>query len=133
MVWPLEWQLFTFWHNRLSVKLNSMNIEKKIDYTHIKVDEKTFSEFYSAYKKMETQLSAEHIIIEFSDNLNSTNEEISLFLNVSKLHQKQKTSFVIVSSSADIDEFPEDFNIVPTLGEAEDVLEMEAIERDLGF
>jgi len=110
-----------------------MNIEKKIDYTHIKVDEKTFSKFYSAYKKMETQLSAEHIIIEFSDNLNSTNEEISLFLNVSKLHQKQKTSFVIVSSSADIDEFPEDFNIVPTLGEAEDVLEMEAIERDLGF
>lgn len=110
-----------------------MKVEKKADYTHITVDEKSFSEFYSAYKKMEKQLSAEHIIIEFSDNLNSTNEEISLFLKVWKLHQKQKTSFVIVSSSADVDDFPEDFNIVPTLGEAEDVIEMEAIERDLGF
>lgn len=110
-----------------------MKVEKKADYTHITVDEKSFSEFYSAYEKIEKQVSADHIIIEFSDNLNSTNEEISLFLKVSKLHQKQKTSFVIVSSSADVDDFPEDFNIVPTLGEAEDVIEMEAIERDLGF
>jgi hypothetical protein len=42
-------------------------------------------------------------------------------------------SFVMVKPNIDIDDFPETLNIVPTLQEAEDVLEMEAIERDLGF
>jgi hypothetical protein len=32
-----------------------------------------------------------------------------------------------------VDDFPETFNIVPTLVEAEDVIEMENIQRDLGF
>ena len=32
-----------------------------------------------------------------------------------------------------MDDFPDNFNIVPTLQEAEDVIEMENIERDLGF
>jgi hypothetical protein len=32
-----------------------------------------------------------------------------------------------------MDDFPENFNIVPTLTEAEDVLEMESMERELGF
>ena len=32
-----------------------------------------------------------------------------------------------------MDDFPEYFNIVPTLIEAEDIIEMEAMERELGF
>ena len=32
-----------------------------------------------------------------------------------------------------MDDFPEDFNIVPTLIEAEDIIEMENMERELGF
>ena len=35
--------------------------------------------------------------------------------------------------NVDADDFPETFNIVPTLQEAKDVLEMEEIERELGF
>jgi hypothetical protein len=31
------------------------------------------------------------------------------------------------------DDFPENFNIVPTLIEAEDILEMENMERELGL
>ena len=31
------------------------------------------------------------------------------------------------------DKIPDELNVVPTLIEAEDLLEMEAIERDLGF
>jgi len=40
---------------------------------------------------------------------------------------------VLVNSGTDVNSFPENFNIVPTLQEAEDILEMEAIERELGF
>ena len=40
---------------------------------------------------------------------------------------------MLVNSDANVSSFPENFNIVPTLQEAEDILEMEAIERELGF
>jgi len=43
------------------------------------------------------------------------------------------TSFVMVYNTINIDDFPENFNIVPTLIEAEDIIEMEAMERELGF
>ena len=42
-------------------------------------------------------------------------------------------SFVTIKPSINIDDFPENINIVPTLQEAEDMIEMESIERDLGF
>lgn len=55
------------------------------------------------------------------------------FLKTSNLHRKTKQSFVIVNDSIDIDEVPYEMVVVPTLQEAEDIVEMEEIERDLGF
>jgi len=42
-------------------------------------------------------------------------------------------SFVIVFNGINIDNIPEDIVVVPTLTEAKDIIEMENIERDLGF
>ena len=42
-------------------------------------------------------------------------------------------SRVLVVEAADLGKFPEECIAVPTLGEAEDLIEMERIERDLGF
>ncbi len=55
------------------------------------------------------------------------------FLKTSNLHRKTKQSFVIVNDAMDIDEIPFEMIVVPTLQEAEDIIEMEEIERDLGF
>ena len=55
------------------------------------------------------------------------------FLQISNLHRKSKQSFVIVNDGIDIDEVPFEMIVVPTLQEAEDIIEMEEIERDLGF
>jgi 6-phosphofructokinase len=52
---------------------------------------------------------------------------------LSKTHKKRKKSFVVVAEGVDYDEFPESLAVVPTLQEAHDVIEMEEIERDLGF
>ena len=38
-----------------------------------------------------------------------------------------------MSDKADLDEMPDEIVVVPTLQEAFDVIEMEDIERDLGF
>ncbi|HAV53877.1 MAG TPA: ribonuclease Z, partial [Aequorivita sp.] len=55
------------------------------------------------------------------------------FLKTSNLHRKTKQSFVIVNDAIDIDDVPFEMIVVPTLQEAGDIIEMEEIERDLGF
>lgn len=110
-----------------------MKIEKKSDYTLISSNENTFSDFYIAFVKSISDYIDEHLVIQISENLNSTIEEILLFLDIAQKQALKRKSFVVICKHIDIDAFPESFNIVPTLNEAEDVLEMEAIERDLGF
>lgn len=55
------------------------------------------------------------------------------FLKVSDHHRKNKNSFVIVNDTIMIDEVPEELAVVPTLQEAEDFIQMEELERELGF
>ena len=55
------------------------------------------------------------------------------FLKTSNLHRKTKQSFVIVNDAIDVDDVPYEMIVVPTLREAGDIVEMEEIERDLGF
>jgi|SRR5690606_13367654 len=59
--------------------------------------------------------------------------QLLLFLKASNIHRKTKQSFVIVNNAIEIDEIPFEMIVVPTLQEAGDIVEMEEIERDLGF
>jgi hypothetical protein len=60
-------------------------------------------------------------------------EQIIEFLRLSNSHRKSKHSFVIVSDKVNLDEMPDEIVVVPTMQEAYDIIEMEEIERDLGF
>ena len=60
-------------------------------------------------------------------------EELLEFLKVSNIHRKTKHSFVFVNNAINPDVIPMEMTVVPTLREAEDIIEMEEIERDLGF
>lgn len=53
------------------------------------------------------------------------------FLQLSKTHRKAKKSFVLVTDKVAYDNLPDEINVVPTLQEAKDIIEMEEIERDL--
>ncbi|WP_339662399.1 hypothetical protein [uncultured Polaribacter sp.] len=108
-----------------------MIIEKKENYTLISSDENSFSEFILSFLKREKEFKKVHLVLLISDEINIKKEEFSLFLKSFK--KKKNTSFVIVSNNVNSDDVPENFNIVPTLTEAEDIIEMEAIERELGF
>jgi len=74
-----------------------------------------------------------HFIIDFSNRNNLNIQDILLLLTLSKSLRNNKISFVIISSNINLDNVPEDLVIVPSLTEAKDVIEMEKIERDLGF
>ena len=110
-----------------------MLIEKKPNYTLLISDEHKFSSFYNSFLEAEKSLKNEHIVIQISDNLNSTEKDFLVFLNIAEKRKENGTSFVVICSNIDVDSFPETFAIVPTLIEAEDIIEMEAMERELGF
>ena len=59
--------------------------------------------------------------------------DIVEFLQISNKHRKAKHSFVIVSNKIDLAETPDEIVVVPTIQEAYDIIEMEEMERDLGF
>ena len=56
---------------------------------------------------------------------------ISLFLNIANDKRENGTSFVLIITGINIDDVPDEINVVPTMIEAFDTLEMDAIERDL--
>lgn len=60
-------------------------------------------------------------------------DEIKSFLPLSKQHKKAKKSFVIVTSDFDYNAVPAKLTVVPSLLEAHDIIELDEIERDLGF
>ncbi|CAA0183250.1 conserved hypothetical protein [Tenacibaculum maritimum] len=110
-----------------------MKIEQKDNYILISPEENSFDVFFNLFKENHLRLKKDHLIIKLSDNFMIIKEDIFVFLKYAEQHQKNGTSFVVICSDVDADDFPETFNIVPTLVEAEDVLEMENIQRDLGF
>jgi hypothetical protein len=110
-----------------------MDINKTKKYTHIKPASNTIKDFFITFSNKFSQFNKEHLIIDFSEKINTKIEEINLFLNLSESHRNNSKSFVIISNGIDIDEIPDEIIVVPTFKEAIDVLEMDAIERDLGF
>ncbi|ALM47569.1 ribonuclease Z [Flavobacterium psychrophilum] len=87
--------------------------------------EKVTSE-YNTYKER-------NIILDVSQDKNIGLQDILSFLSLSNKHRKAKKSFVLVASDIDFNEVPDEMVVVPTLLEAHDIIEMEEIERDLGF
>lgn len=74
-----------------------------------------------------------HLIVNLSSIDKISLEEIIEFLRLSNKHRSDKKSFVVVSDKVDFDMMPDEIVVVPTLHEAYDIIEMEDIERDLGF
>ena len=74
-----------------------------------------------------------NIIIDVSLHKDLTLKGINSFLKLSKIHKKTKKSFVIVASAVDFNAVSDKLTLVPSIQEAHDIIDMEEIERDLGF
>lgn len=59
-------------------------------------------------------------------------KQVNSLLPLSKTHKKAKKSFVI-AANVDFNSVSDKLVLVPTILEAHDIIEMEEIERDLGF
>lgn len=109
-----------------------MEIKKTATYTLI-CCENSVQEFFDEFSKKYAQLAKEHIIIHFSEKINTEIKDLLLFLKISLKHRTNGFSFIIICNRITIDLVPDELNVVPTFTEALDMLEMDAIERDLGF
>ena len=110
-----------------------MKIDQNSKYTLLYADEENIKVFLEKLNNELDNLKKENIIVTFSDNFKRKKEDFLLFLDIAAHKKELGTSFVLVYKDIDADDYPEDFNIVPTLTEAEDILDMEAMERELGF
>jgi len=74
-----------------------------------------------------------NVIVDISKHNDLNIKDIKSFSNLCSTHKKSKKSFVIVANDIDFNDVPAKMTVVPTLLEAHDIIEMEEIERDLGF
>ena len=74
-----------------------------------------------------------NIILDIANYHNLKPKDLNDFLSFAKVQNAKKKSFVIVISDFDFTKTSDKINIVPTIQEAFDVIEIEEIERDLGF
>ena len=110
-----------------------MVIKKKEKYTLISSDENSFSDFYTYFLEKGNGLDKENLILKIFCEINISKKDYILLSNIALQKKENGKSFVMVYSNINIDDFPKNLNIVPTLIEAEDILEMEEMERELGF
>ena len=74
-----------------------------------------------------------NLILDISQDKTVTAKSLSKFIPLSKEHKKGKKSFVVVASGIDFTAAPASLSVVPSVLEAHDIIDMEEIERDLGF
>lgn len=109
-----------------------MKIEKTSEnYILFTSEEHSFLEFFDIFEEKHKKFTKNNVIIKISDDFSVVEQDFFVLLGCAKQHQKNNTTFIVVFGGFDADKFPEYFNLVPTLQEAEDVLEMENIQRML--
>lgn len=111
-----------------------MKIENKENLV-ILADEYTNPKEFASFLEYQIpkKFKGQNVVLNLLDYTDMDLETLLLYLKVSNIHRKTKHSFVIVNQSVAVDDIPMEMVVVPTLQEAEDVVEMEEIERDLGF
>ena len=110
-----------------------MKVEQKGPITIIKDTQGNIQNFINKLTHEHTTFKNQNLIIDVTHDKNVEIKDIKLFSDLSKAHCKGKKSFVLVASEIDFNAIPTQLTVVPSIQEAHDIIEMEEIERDLGF
>lgn len=110
-----------------------MHTIEKDTYLLITINENNNNLFSKDLTDKLNPFSDKHIVLQIENDISISNEDVSVLVNLGTEKKENGTSFVVVYRNVSIDNVPESLNIVPTIKEAEDVIEMENIERKLGL
>ena len=110
-----------------------MKVDQKGHTTILKNTQGDCVAFLEKVTTQHNSFKNQNLILDMSMDKSVDLKQIKLFGDLSKIHKKGKKSFVIVANDIDFNDVPQDLSIVPSVLEAQDIIEMEEIERDLGF
>jgi len=78
-------------------------------------------------------LQSKHVILCLDETQQLNKEFLSAISDLSNKFENNNRSFVVVSAALSSDDWPEDIVLAPTQQEAKDIIEMDEMQRDLGF
>ena len=110
-----------------------MKVDQKEQLVIIKDTQGDLAAFITKITDQHKTFENQNIVINLLAHKTISINDIKLFASLMKVHKKNKKSFVIVAEDLDYNAVPDQFTVVPSLLEAHDIIEMEEIERDLGF
>jgi glutamate formiminotransferase len=110
-----------------------MKVEQKGHTTTIKDTESSFEAFLEKITTQYNSYKSVNLIIDVTHDKSFNMSCLKQFSDLAKMHKKNKKSFVVVAEDIDFNKVPATITTVPSLLEAHDIIEMEEIERDLGF
>jgi len=94
--------------------------------------ESNFEAFLKALRN--ESFENEHLVINLLRSFNLSPDNLEVLSKIAAAKKEQGTSFVIVSETIEVDALEDEMlSVVPTLLEAQDILDMDAMERDLGL
>ena len=99
----------------------------------IKDTEGNISLFLEKLNEQYNSFKEYNLILDISHDKSADVKSIKMFSDLAKKHKKAKRSLVIVADGIDFNKVPQSIIVVPTQLEAQDLIEMDEIERDLGF
>tara|TARA_B110000967_G_scaffold209988_1_gene269275 strand:- start:13590 stop:13919 length:330 start_codon:yes stop_codon:yes gene_type:complete len=109
-----------------------MQVFKKEAHTLLVPTESNFEAFLKALKNK--SFENEHLVINLLRSFNLSPDNLEVLSKIAAVKKEQDTSFVLVSETIEIDALEDEMlSLVPTLLEAQDILDMDAMERDLGL
>ncbi len=110
-----------------------MKTVRKENFLLIENDADSLTDFLSELAKHHDDFKDENVVVDILQYKDIETDSLLGFLEISNFHRGHNKSFVIVNDAVGIDELPDELVVVPTLQEAEDMIQMDEIQRDLGF
>lgn len=110
-----------------------MIIDQDGNISIITQEKATVVELVKKIQALYPKFKNDNIIVSLTTLSHISLQDVIEFLDLSNMHRASKHSFVIVTDKTNFDETPDELIVVPTIQEAYDIIEMEEMERDLGF
>jgi len=110
-----------------------MKVEQKGHTTIIKDTQGNFSNFLEKVSDQFNTYKEQNLILDVSKNENLSVKELKEAKELANKYKKEKKTKVFVAENINFNEIPDYLLVVPSILEAQDIIEMEEIERDLGF
>ncbi|CAM3632284.1 hypothetical protein FLGE108171_07230 [Flavobacterium gelidilacus] len=110
-----------------------MKVEQKGHTTIIRDTQGNFSSFIEKLSDQFNTYKEQNLILDVTKDENLSINNLLEVKDLAKKHKKENKTLVFVAENIDFNAIPDNLLVVPTVLEAHDIIEMEEIERDLGF